>query len=134
MKTTVGAAAILLAIWLLAGCAGAGTPTAILSTGVRGTVTAGPTCPVMSEPPDPACADKPVAGAVIIVTDAGGAQVGRVTTAANGTYAVGLVPGVYTLTPQPANGLLGTAEPQTVRVELSGAFVTLDFSYDTGIR
>jgi hypothetical protein len=29
-------------------------------SGIRGTVMAGPTCPVMRNPPDPACADKPL--------------------------------------------------------------------------
>ena len=134
MKTTLRAPATLLAVLLLVGCNPGGQTTPTPSTGVRGTVTAGPTCPVVSDPPDPGCADRPVAGAVIVVTDAAGAQLGRVTTAADGTYTMGLGPGAYTLTPQPANGLLGTATPQDLRLESGDGFATIDFSYDTGIR
>src|SRR3989338_9714702 len=35
-------------------------------SGVKGTISLGPTCPVMRDPPDPACADKPYATAVTI--------------------------------------------------------------------
>ena len=38
--------------------------------GVTGTVTAGPVCPVETVPPKPECAPRPVAGAVIVATDA----------------------------------------------------------------
>jgi hypothetical protein len=111
-----------------------GDPLPVATTGLAGTLTSGPTCPVVSEPPDPACADKPVAGAIIVVTDASGAVTARVTSGADGTYSLTAGPGVYTLTPQPFDGLMGTAPPQTVRLEIGGGMATVDFSYDTGIR
>ncbi len=111
-----------------------GDPLPDVATGLRGTVTAGPTCPVVQDPPDPACADRPVAGAIIVVTNAAGAEVVRITTGADGTYDVPLGPGVYTLTPQAVNGLMGTAAVQQVRLQAGEGVVTIDFSYDTGIR
>ena len=103
------------------------------ATGVRGTVSAGPTCPVEREPPDPACAPRPVAGAVLVVTDAAGMEVARVSSAEDGTFSIELGPGAYRLTAQPADGLMGTPEPTDFQVE-AGPMTELQVSYDTGIR
>ena len=119
---------------VLAGCAApapAATPTP--GTGIGGVVTAGPVCPVEKNPPDPACAPRPVGGAILVIRDAAGTEVARATTAADGTYFTELPGGVYVVMPQPAKGLLGTPGPQSVTVA-DGATATLDVSYDTGIR
>ena len=84
-------------------------------------------------PPDPACAPRPVDGAVLTFGDAAGKEVARVTTAADGTFFAELPQGFYVVMPQPAKGLLGTPGPQSVTVA-AGAAVRLDLSYDTGIR
>ncbi len=102
-------------------------------TGIGGAVTAGPVCPVEKNPPDPACAPRPVVGAILIFRDAGGTEVARVTTAADGTFFAELPGGFYVVVPQPAKGLLGTPEPQSVTVA-EGTAERLDLSYDTGIR
>jgi hypothetical protein len=102
-------------------------------TGVGGVVTAGPVCPVEKNPPDPACAPRPVVGAVLVFRDPAGREVARATTAANGTYFAELQQGSYVVEPQPAEGFLGTSGPQSVTVT-DGAAVRLDVSYDTGIR
>ena len=104
------------------------------ATGVRGTVTAGPTCPVVTNPPDPACAERPVAGAVLVFTNAGGAEVARVTSAADGAFTVELAPGGYHVTAEPVEGLMGTPEPLDVEVEAGQPMTELQVSYDTGIR
>ena len=104
------------------------------ATGVRGTVTSGPTCPVETQPPDPACAARPVAGAVLVFTDADGAEVARAISDVDGTFAVELAPGVYHLTAEPVEGLMGTPEPLDVEVEAGQPLTELQVSYDTGIR
>lgn len=102
---------------------------------VTGLVHAGPTCPVEKVPPDPACADRPVAGAVLIVTTVAGAEVARATSAADGTFSVPLAPGDYVMVPQPVDGLMGTAQPLPFRAQGDGAApAPLDVAYDTGIR
>jgi hypothetical protein len=103
------------------------------ATGARGTVTAGPTCPVETVPPDPACAERPVAGAVLVFTGADGTEVARATSAADGTFTIELAPGAYQLTAQPVEGLMGTPAPMDVEVE-AGQPTELHVSYDTGIR
>lgn len=104
------------------------------ATGVRGVVTAGPTCPVVTDPPDPVCADRPVAGAVLVFRDASGAEVARVTSADDGTFSVELAPGAYRLTAEPVEGLMGTPEAIEVGVEAGQPMSELTVSYDTGIR
>jgi len=104
------------------------------ATGVRGTVSAGPTCPVERVPPDPACAERPVAGAVLVFTGAAGTEVTRVTSAADGSFSVELAPGAYRLTAEPVDGLMGTPAPIDVQVEFGGPMTELQVSYDTGIR
>ena len=140
-RRAIVVATLLVVMTVLAACSGlSGAPGASPSAqpsgvgparGISGKATAGPVCPVERVPPDPSCAARPVAGAVILVRDKAGAEVGRATTGADGTYFVDLPAGTYTVVPQPATGLLGTPAAQTVTV----VFVTeLDLSYDTGIR
>jgi hypothetical protein len=100
---------------------------------VSGRALAGPTCPVVQDPPDPACADRPVDGAVIAVRDAAGTEVARVTTASDGLFTLELPGGTYTLEPQPVEGLMGTAAPVEVTVVPGGPPVMVDLAYDTGI-
>ena len=104
------------------------------ATGVRGTVTAGPTCPVVTIPPDPACADRPLAGARLVFRDVAGAEVGWAVSAQDGTFVVELAPGSYRVTAEPVEGLLGTPAPMDVQVDAGGAMTELRVSYDTGIR
>ena len=103
-------------------------------SGVSGTVTAGPTCPVVTDPPDPSCADRPVDGAVLVVTTLAGVEVGRTTSDAEGHFALSLAPGAYRLEPQPVEGLMGTAAPVEFSVELGTPPLDLVVGYDTGIR
>lgn len=115
------------------GPAGSAVPTPGVAI-LHGTVSAGPVCPVERNPPDPACADRPVAGAVLVVLDATGGEVARVTSGADGRFQVELGPGAYRLVPQPRQGLMGTAVPVAFQVEAGESPTPLAVSYDTGIR
>jgi hypothetical protein len=99
---------------------------------VIGSVRAGPTCPVERFPPDPDCADQPVAGAVLVITDEDGSEVARLVSNQAGRFQIRLPNGAYQLHPQPYDGLLGTAPMQEFVVESSP--LELDVGYDTGIR
>jgi hypothetical protein len=124
--------AAVLAGLILAGCS---APALGPQYTVTGRVVAGPTCPV--EPPSPIpgqCEPRQVGGAVLVMTDAGGHEVARASSASDGTFSVELTAGDYTLTPQPVNGLLGVAPPVTFTVSAAGPAVNLRVEYDTGIR
>ena len=93
----------------------------------------GPHCPVVQNPPDPQCADRPVADAEIVITNATGDRVDSVRTDADGRFTIPLPAGDYTFTPQPVDGLMGTPSPQSFNAAVASA-ITLSFDYDTGIR
>ena len=95
--------------------------------------TAGPVCPVERTPPDLACAPRPVAVAVIVIRDASGKKIARVTTANDGTYLAEVPAGNYVIEPQPVQGVFGTPGPTSVAVD-KGATSRVDVGYDTGIR
>jgi hypothetical protein len=100
---------------------------------VSGTAVSGPSCPVVTEPPDPACDDRPVADAEIVVVDAAGTEVARVRTDGGGRFSVELAAGEYRLVPQPVQGLMGTPPEVGVVVHDTDVDVGL-IAYDTGIR
>lgn len=115
----------------LLGCT-APVPTAV--SAVQVVAVAGPTCPVVSDPPDPDCDDRPVVGALIIVRDEGGAEVARLVTDGDGTAVVELSAGRYRLEPQPVEGLMGTAPPVDMTLVDGVALEPVTIPYDTGIR
>ncbi len=101
---------------------------------IVGRALAGPVCPVAQDPPDPACDDRPVAGATVVIRDADGARVAEVVTSDDGTFLVALpAPGFYIVEGQPVEGLLGTPAPVEALVG-EGSWSVADLGYDTGIR
>lgn len=103
--------------------------------GISGTVTAGPLCPVETVPPKPECAPRPVADAVIVATDTAGQEVGRATTAADGSYQmiVGET-GTVTISALPVGGLMRAPAPVSVTLASPSVTQRVDLEYDTGIR
>lgn len=128
--TVVVAGACVAAVPAASGPAASGAPGVVL----QGRVTAGPTCPVERMPPDPSCAPRNVGGAVIVVRSAGGVEVGRTTSASTGSWSITLAPGTYAVVAQPVAGIIGTPAAATVTLSSGEPAVTLDLSYDTGIR
>ena len=107
-----------------------GTPPG--TSGVRGTISLGPTCPVERIPPDPACADKPYATAVVVYRAGSKAPLIIGNSDAAGAFTLPLAPGSYTL--QAGSGtMLPRCAPITVTVA-ANAYATTSISCDTGIR
>ncbi len=102
-----------------------------VSTGVRGLVLAGPTCPV--ERPDQSACVRPVEGATIVALDSGGHEAGRAVSDSTGAYFLRLPPGTYRIVPGAVEGLMGPAPEVTVTLD-EGQPTQLDLRYDTGIR
>ena len=102
------------------------------TSGVRGTVSLGPTCPVMREPPDPQCADKAYATAVLVYR--AGAKVPFIigNSGVDGAFAFSLPPGLYTLSVG-GDKTLPRCAGADVTVAPSG-YTTATISCDTGIR
>ncbi|MFL6136548.1 MAG: carboxypeptidase-like regulatory domain-containing protein [Frankiaceae bacterium] len=127
--------AALAAAVLLAGCgSAAGTAGSSSSAGpgsahVVGTVTAGPTCPVVQA--GSACPDRPVPGARVQALRAG-SVVATTRTDATGAFRLDLEPGAYAIVATNVGGYRSTAERQ-VSI-LAGQRATVDLVLDTGIR
>jgi hypothetical protein len=99
--------------------------------GIAGQALAGPTCPVV-QPADPACTDRPVPGATILIRDEQRTVVAQLETDESGRFRIVLPPGAYRLEPQPVQGLMGTAP--AIEVTVGGTFQIVQIAYDTGIR
>ncbi len=126
-------ASLALGAWIVACSGPVATATGSPDTGIRGTATAGPVCPVERNPPDPSCAPRPVAGATIVIRDGSGSQVAVAISGQDGGYFVALPAGQYVVDPQPVQGLLGTPAKQPVSVA-AGTITDVPLDYDTGIR
>jgi len=113
----------------VAGCGSSETPPP--DSGIQGTVTLGPNCPVVQvgQP----CPDTPYE-AELVITTSSGKEVARTGSGADGQYRVELEPGDYIVVPQSAPGSqLPFASPIAVTV-LAESFSVVDIGYDSGIR
>lgn len=100
-------------------------------SGVLGRVTLGPLCPVqqLGVP----CPDEPFSAALVVL-DAANVQVASAVSGTDGRYAIALEAGPYTMVPfNSPQSPFPFAGPVAFEV-LSGQWLTLDISYDTGIR
>lgn len=108
--------------FVLAAC-GAGGP----SSGIRGTILAGPACPGPARVDSP-CPDRPVSMTVEVVN--GSSVAATFTSDEQGRFSVGVAPGTYTL--RSKNGL--PALRSATVVVSDGRFTDVELHADTGIR
>lgn len=113
---------VLLAL-VLAACGSFATP----SSGIRGTILAGPACPGPVRLDSP-CPDRPVSMTVEVVN--GTTVAATFTSDAAGTFSVAVAPGTYTL--RSKNGLPALKSPTVV--VLQGQYTEVELHADTGIR
>ncbi len=111
---------------------GGGQGIAPYTSGVRGTVLLGPTCPVMRDPPDPQCADKGYATKVSVSRTGSSSVFATGKSDTNGAFQFSLPPGNYTLTAL-GGKTLPRCSPTDVTVGPSGYTTTTIFC-DSGIR
>jgi hypothetical protein len=108
-------------------------PALPIQSGVRGTVTIGPTCPVERIPPTPFCAPRPYQTSIVISRNiATSVALMTVKSDASGTFTAVLDPGQYVLQPQGGSPLPrcgGT--PVTVTAQ---TFSDVTLICDSGIR
>lgn len=121
----------LLVLLLFTACASDGGDEAASSSGVRGQVLLGPTCPVVQE--GSPCPDEPVGGVEVrALTD--GETIAETTSGEDGRFELELPPGLYTLEAVVDPGGPGMfAKPVAVTVT-AGAFVEVVVPVDSGIR
>ena len=124
-------ATILLVPLLLGACARGSTGSDERSSGISGTVTIGPTCPV--ERPGSACPPVPFDATVRVLS--GGEVVATGRSGSDGEFRIDVPPGTYTVDAQPStSGGIAHASPVDGVVVRAGAFTRVDLSFDSGIR
>ena len=116
----------------VADAASGGQGIAPYQSGVSGTVTLGPTCPVMKDPPDPACADKAYATTISVSRAGSSAVFATGASDADGIFRIALPPGDYTVSAH-GGSQLPRCSPVTATVGATG-YTATDISCDTGIR
>ncbi len=98
---------------------------------VSGTILLGPTCPVVKDPPDPACTDKPIFGEFIVQNAMGNIEFARFGTTENESFSISLPAGEYSIA---WAKLLGPGiQGQLVNV-IAGETSEYTILFDTGIR
>lgn len=84
-------------------------------------------------PPNPSCADRGLAGAVVVATDSAGA-LKRTVSKTDGSYLLALSPGTYSISATLAgNQMMRAPEPASV-VVAPGQDTALNIVFDSGIR
>ena len=123
--------ALVLALTLALSACGNGSGAGDGTSGISGTVTIGPTCPV--ERADSPCPPTPYAANITI--EDGGDVVATGRSGEHGAYRIAVPPGEYTVTAEPVvpNPIAQAQPVEHVKV-VSGAFATVDISFDSGIR
>jgi len=103
-------------------------------SGIRGAVLLGPTCPVVKEPPDEECADKPYETALVVTTPDQARVIKEFNSDVDGRFSVQVPPGEYAIrSSAAANVLPYCSTNDTVRVNINGYTETTVYC-DTGIR
>ncbi len=119
----------------LAGCAGAGSespsPTRATS-GVRGSAVVDIGCPVLEDASP--CPQVPLQARISVVQPGSAQPAAVVQTMADGTFDIGLPPGIYELRGENLSGApVPSAVPVTVTVR-AGEFAQVTVIFDSGVR
>lgn len=100
--------------------------------GIKGTVYYGPTCPVVRNPPDGACADRPYAVSLVARDSVTGKIASTFTSDEKGNFSTKLAPGTYTIEKKNGGAFpMCSGGPVTVT---KGTYTSTPVYCDSGIR
>jgi hypothetical protein len=101
---------------------------------IMGTVLLGPTCPVVMDPPEPGCADKPYATSLVLTSSDGAHVLRTFSSSAEGTFTIEAPPGHYAIRSAAVANIRPYCQSNgTFELSVNG-FVEVLVSCDTGIR
>lgn len=105
-----------------------------LNSEVRGTVLLGPICPVVRDPPDPDCSDKPYSTKLVLTTADQSRVIAEFSSGADGKFEIKIQPGEYAIrSAVAANVLPYCSTNDTILVNANSYAETIVYC-DTGIR
>ena len=103
------------------------------SGGISGIVLLGPICPVVKDPPEEECADKPFVTKLALTTSDQVRVIKEFSSDENGRFRVEVSPGEYAIRSAIAANVLPYCTSDIVKVN-SGSYTETTVSCDTGIR
>lgn len=103
-------------------------------SGITGSVLLGPICPVMRNPPDPQCADKPYAVRLIIAPEGSPGAMKEFSSDANGKFNLSLTPGIYEIQQAPTRSILPRCAAKSAIEVATNTYTKTTIYCDTGIR
>jgi hypothetical protein len=112
------------------------TSTPPVTTGagtVAGTVLYGPTCPVMRDPPDPRCADKPYAADLVLTTADGLKSIQTFRSDIDGSFTLSIEPGSYAIHGAPSGKAFPRCNSEVFQV-VKDKTAAVTVQCDSGIR
>ncbi|OHA57014.1 MAG: hypothetical protein A2114_01255 [Candidatus Vogelbacteria bacterium GWA1_51_14] len=101
---------------------------------IQGSVSLGPICPVVSDPPDPACADKPYATRLALTTADQARVIKEFDSDAAGRFRVEAPPGEYAIRSAVAANILPYCQNVGPIKLAVNDYVEVAVTCDTGIR
>lgn len=110
------------------------TTTPKTTSGITGTVILGPSCPVMRNPPDPQCADKPYKAALVVTTPDGSRVITEFSSDTTGKFKVNIPPGEYIIRSASTTNIYPRCSSNGNVIVKAGIFTGTAVSCDTGIR
>lgn len=103
-------------------------------SGISGMVLLGPTCPVVKDPPEEECADKPYATTLVVTTPDQSRVVKEFRSEETGKFTVQVEPGEYTIRSAAAANILPFCSNSGLIKVDAGAYTETTIFCDTGIR
>ncbi len=103
-------------------------------SGIRGVVFLGPICPVMKNPPEPKCADKPYKTSLVATTPDGGRVIKQFNSDATGNFRVDLAAGEYAIRSAATANILPRCGSSGAIKVVSSKYTDTIVNCDTGIR
>lgn len=111
----------------------ASTTPGMSGSGIRGQVLLGPACPVMRDPPDPQCADKPYKVSLVVTTPDSSRAATSFSSDDAGKFSVSVPPGDYEIHSASGSQMPPLCRTGSIHVT-QGSFTETTVYCDTGIR
>ncbi len=104
------------------------------NSGIKGNVVLGPTCPVVRNPPDPQCADKPYQTKLDVMTADKSKLIAEFQSGADGKFTIPAPPGQYVIQNAAGASPLPRCTSDGVITVFANSYIDATVSCDTGIR
>lgn len=103
-------------------------------SGIWGTVMLGPTCPVIQNPSQEECADKPYAAKLVVTTAEGSKVIREFSSEADGRFNIALAPGEYAIRSSTAANVLPYCSSRDTFTLPADKYLRVEIFCDSGIR